>query len=168
MSLKFLCDAMLGKTARWLRMLGFDTFYSSSSDILDNDLLEIAMKESRVLLTTDKNLSLRAEKKNIPHFFLKEKTVPEEIVVLSQKFGFHPELTPPPRGNSRCPTCNGSLKEVTKNQIRDKVPAKTFTRFKEFWECQTPSCKKIYWKGNHWKNISRELARILLRLKKNT
>lgn len=159
---------MLGKTARWLRMLGFDTFYSNAPDISDDDLLEIAIEESRVLLTTDKNLDLRAEKKNIPHFYLKEKTVPEEIVVLSQKFGFHPEVIPPPRGNSRCPTCNGSLKVVPKDHIRERVPAKTFTSFSEFWECQTPSCKKIYWKGNHWENISRELARIVLHLKENT
>ena len=47
----FACDVMLGRTARWLRMLGFDTFYDNRAG--DDDLKELCISENRVLLTKD-------------------------------------------------------------------------------------------------------------------
>jgi uncharacterized protein with PIN domain len=45
---------MLGRLARWLRVLGFDTFYDAA--IADPDLVAIAAREQRVLLTRDRHL----------------------------------------------------------------------------------------------------------------
>ena len=49
---------MLGKLAKWLKILGFDTLFFSR--IGDDELLSIAQKENRVLLTRDTGLLERA------------------------------------------------------------------------------------------------------------
>lgn len=49
--MKFICDDMLGKLARWLKILGFDTYYEK--DLPDNKLLKIALVEDRIILTRD-------------------------------------------------------------------------------------------------------------------
>lgn len=55
--IKFVADVMVGKLARWLRMLGFDTAYSNKFE--DDELLRIAQSEARILLTRDVPLAAR-------------------------------------------------------------------------------------------------------------
>ena len=52
----FLADAMLGKIARKLRIFGFDTVYDSNLD--DENILNSSNYIGRILLTSDKELSL--------------------------------------------------------------------------------------------------------------
>ncbi|MCX7991413.1 MAG: Mut7-C RNAse domain-containing protein, partial [Proteobacteria bacterium] len=54
MSIKFIADVMLGKLAKWLRILGIDTLYSSSFD--DKEIIFLAVNESRIVLTRDNRL----------------------------------------------------------------------------------------------------------------
>ena len=58
--MKVLCDQMLGSLATWLRFLGIDTFYVKEQ-LSDDDLLQIARKEKRILITKDKELTLRGD-----------------------------------------------------------------------------------------------------------
>ena len=60
----FLVDAMLGNLAKKLRLMGFDSFYSSS--IEDEDLLNKAKTEKRIIITKDEQLSQNAKKMDIP------------------------------------------------------------------------------------------------------
>ena len=53
-------DGMLGKLARWLRMLGVPALYRSSWD--DEELLRVLAEPSSLLLTRDKDLARRAAK----------------------------------------------------------------------------------------------------------
>ncbi|MDX6381183.1 MAG: uncharacterized protein QOI57_2207, partial [Rubrobacteraceae bacterium] len=53
--MKFLCDAMLGGLAKWLRAAGYDTYYArDGTDISDGSLVRMALEEGRVLLTSDR------------------------------------------------------------------------------------------------------------------
>src|SRR5207249_3943916 len=54
---KFLCDHMLGTLAKWLRFLGNDVAYPGPVD--DNELIALAGREDRTLLTRDRELSER-------------------------------------------------------------------------------------------------------------
>src|SRR5215207_8725140 len=50
----FLADAMLGRLARWLRVMGFDTAYDPA--LTDPALVALARRDGRVLLTRDRRL----------------------------------------------------------------------------------------------------------------
>ena len=74
--MKFLADGMLGKLARWLRMLGHDVIYLVEFD--DSELLELAKKEERVLLTKDLDLYKRAIGRGLDSYYVEGKTEPEK------------------------------------------------------------------------------------------
>ena len=76
--MKFLCDQMLGTLAKWLRIYGFDTFFASSQ-IKDEDLVEIAKNENRTLITRDKELIYSAKRQNIKTIELKTTDLDEQI-----------------------------------------------------------------------------------------
>src|SRR5213592_1622854 len=55
--MKFIADVMVGKLARWLRVLGFDVVYSNKYD--DDEIIRIAEAENRIILTRDTGLFAR-------------------------------------------------------------------------------------------------------------
>lgn len=137
--MKFLADVMVANLARWLRIFGFDTA-CAKNDQKDRELVEIAHKEGRVLLTRDKKL---ANKPN--SLLLKSTTVGEQLKEIQK--GFNLQITFPAK--TRCALCNGELNEVPCEKVADKVPEKT--KSDKFWLCK--SCGKVYWRGAHWKKI---------------
>lgn len=48
---------MLGTLAKWLRIMGYDAAYAEKGN--DNEIIELAEREDRVLLTRDRELSSR-------------------------------------------------------------------------------------------------------------
>ena len=148
--LKFVADGMLGKLTRWLRMLGHDVKYSNNID--DNQLLEIAKSESRVLLTRDLELYQQAATKGVTAFYLEGKTEAEKLAQVAQRFNLKLEID---MTRSRCPKCNAKIKLVSKEEVAGKVEKNTFNYYNEFWEC--PKCGKIYWQGSHWRGIKKTL-----------
>ena len=55
--IKFIADVMVGKLARWLRVLGFDVAYSNKYD--DDEILRIGAEDNRIILTRDNPLAAR-------------------------------------------------------------------------------------------------------------
>ncbi len=53
--MKFIADVMVGKLARWLRVLGLDVSYSNNYE--DDEIIDIAESEDRVILTRDTGLA---------------------------------------------------------------------------------------------------------------
>jgi len=149
--MRFIADAMLGRLARWLRLLGFDTLYFA--DISDSRLLRIAMEQERIILTRDTHL---IERKGIKEYLLlKEndtfKQLHEVIDTLKIK-----EFNP----LSRCVHCNGLLtKIVNKNEIKESIPEFVFLNFNLFLKC--PDCGKVYWEGTHPEKFREKLSEIL-------
>ncbi len=141
---------MLGKLTRWLRMLGHNTKYSNKLD--DAQLIEIAKKERRILLTRDLELYQQATAKGVDALYLDEKTEAERLAHLARRFKIELDIN---METSRCPKCNTRVKPIFKEKIADKVEKSTFSNYTEFWEC--PKCGKIYWQGAHWKRIRKTL-----------
>ena len=144
--MKFIADGMLGKLTRWLRMLGQDVKYSNQSE--DAELIAMAKKEHRILLTRDLELYQHAAAKGIDAFYVEGRTEAEKIAELAERFDF--SLTIDLR-RSRCPRCNTKIRLTPKEKVADKVEKNTFTYYDEFWKC--PKCGHIYWQGAHWKGI---------------
>jgi uncharacterized protein with PIN domain len=149
--LKFVADGMLGKLTRWLRMLGQDVKYSNNLD--DPQLLIIAKKERRILLTRDFELYQRAIARGVDAFCLEGPTGEEKLAELAKRYDIRLEID---MASSRCPKCNSTVKHASREEAEDKVERSTFTHYKEFWKC--PNCGQIYWQGAHWTRIRKTLS----------
>jgi len=148
--MRFIVDGMLGSLTRWLRILGHDVKYSTK--FVDNELLEIAGNEDRILLTRDVELLQRAKTHQIRAFCVEEKDEAERLAHLAQKCSIKLDVD---ASVSRCPICGSPLHQVDKECICDKVPSGTMKRVSKFWGCD--GCGKIYWQGTHWKQINETL-----------
>ena len=148
---RFFADVMLGRLAKWLRLLGFDTLYFN--DITDNRLLRIAKDQGRIILTRDTRL-IRI--KGIKDYLLinANDTFSQLLEVIDTLKLTHFNLL------SRCVKCNGMLTRILdKNEIKDSVPEFVFLQFTFFLRCS--DCGKVYWEGTHPKKFREKLAEVL-------
>lgn len=147
--MRFLADQMLGSLARWLRFFGFDTAYP---DVLsDSDLVALAKKEDRILLTRDRDL---AQKKDIKVLYVESTELESQLVQVIQHFNLDIE-----RPFTRCALCNSELIKVEKKLVEGMVPEKVFERQNEFLQC--PECDKYYWQGTHFTGIKNRLETLV-------
>lgn len=142
--MRFLCDAMLGRLAHWLRLLGYDAAYSDAGD---HELARQARAEDRILLTQDAQL---AHRRGIRALLITSDAHNDQLRQVVQTFGLTQS-----RVFSRCPTCNTPLRGIPRPAVRDRVPPYVFQHHTTFHEC--PGCGKIYWRGSHWQRIRDQL-----------
>ena len=145
---------MLGKLAKKLRLLGFDTYYSSS--ITDDKIIIMTKNEKRILLTKDRLLAQLSQKNEIKTVTISNGNELDQFRLIKEKVsldGFAIEGK-----NSRCTNCNGELLRAKNKKIIGKVPDGVIRNFKEFWECE--ECKKIYWEGTHIKNLQKFVSEL--------
>ncbi len=157
--MKFLADGMLGKLARWLRMLGQDVTYST--ELNDSELLELAKKENIVLITKDLELYQRAIARGIDASYIESKKESDQLAELSQRYNLVLTIE---MEKSRCPLCNTKLKAAPKEQLSSELKKNTLTYYEKFWKC--PNCGQAYWQGAHWKQINNTLNEAQVKLKK--
>ena len=141
---------MLGKLARLLRALGFDTFYQK--DIQDHQLLRKALEEERVVVTRDRKL---VQVKTVPKYVLIWSDRPlAQLEELLQKLSVTLD-----RENvfSRCLECSTILKRVEKEKVKEKVYPYVYQTQENFWHC--PTCDKIYWAGTHIQRMQEKLKK---------
>ncbi|MGI6296073.1 MAG: Mut7-C RNAse domain-containing protein [Armatimonadota bacterium] len=142
---RFIADCMLGKLAKWLRMLGYDTAYINDAD--DDELVRIAVREDRVLLTRDRRLcERRMVRKRC--LFVDWGTTTQQIrqVLTALKLHINRDAI-----FTRCAVCNGEIVPVDKQSIADRVPPYVHKTQTEFGYCK--HCDKIYWRGTHVKHV---------------
>ena len=146
---KFIVDVHLGKLARWLRLLGFDTVYQNF--FTNIELVRIAKEERRVLLS--RNLAFK-KLDNVLPFIIESEDPRQQLKQVTTHFQLKNKLRP----FSRCIICNGNLEIVSKEQIKDQLEENTAAFFNEFWQCE--NCKRIYWKGSHYDRMVSLLERL--------
>jgi len=135
---------MLGSLNRWLRICGFDTKYVQN--VPDEELLELAKNEVRVLLTRDVTLFRKTLRAGLTAFLVEGEGNAGKLASVAVRFGLSLSVE-----MSRCAECGGSLLSASKEDVRDLVPSDTYSAYDEFWVCA--SCGKAYWRGSHWGNI---------------
>ena len=150
---KFIVDGMLGGVARKLRLLGFDVIFLGGAD--DSELLKLALEDARILITRDRELYTKAKKRGIYTVYAAGDEM-ETIVAVLRELGVKSISIEPER--ARCTYCNTPIARVRREDVKDLVPPKVYDRFTEFYLCKT--CKRVYWKGNQWKNIKLIEARL--------
>ena len=147
----FAVDCMLGKLARWLRLLGFDTLYFRY--IQDAALLQLSQKEGRILLTRDRDLTKRAGQER-SLFILSEKWRDQLEQVLAAF-----DLKERVRVFSRCLECNHPLKSLSKTEARNLAPPHVLETVQRFSLC--PACSRVYWRGSHQQRMQSMIEQIL-------
>ena len=152
--MKVLCDQMLGTLAKWLRILGFDTYFAKQ-ETTDDELIEIAKKEKRILITRDKELVFRAKRENIKIIELKSKILDEQLKI-SLKI-----LKPSEKDClTRCLICNNILENIDKKEVKNKVPNVVFdNNNNNFLFCNY--CNKVYWQGTHVDNMLKKINQLI-------
>lgn len=150
---------MLGKLARWLRMMGHDTKYSTT--LLDAELLAIAKQEKRVLLTRDLALYKQATAKGLEAFCVEGTTEAHRLAEISARFDVALAID---LEQSRCPKCNTKLAMAPKEEIAEKIEKNTLIHYSEFWRCL--NCGAVYWQGAHWIKIRATLEEAKIKAKK--
>ncbi len=153
MSLNFFCDVMLGKLAGHLRMLGFDTKYSSS--LSESMVIKSTSMEKRVLLT--RRTKFLTSKISIPFLFITSNHPETQFREVTDYYKISLENVTP---FSICLVCNTSLQDIERTLVEGKVPDYVFNTVKRFAKC--PTCNKIFWKGTHFYNMVKRIDEALM------
>lgn len=138
--LKFVCDVHLGKLAKKLRMLGFDTLYKN--DYSDSTIISIASNENRCVLTRDRGI---LKNKAVDHgYWVRTKNPFEQVREVISRFDLVSCIQP----FILCMECNGTIVKVDKREIIEHLQPQTLLYYEDFYKCAL--CNRIYWKGSHY------------------
>ncbi len=147
----FAADRMLGRLAKWLRALGFDTLYCAR---LDKEDVRRRLAEGRVILTRDTRLIKRLPQEQA--VFIEHDRLEDQLRQLrsSGHIRFNPRAS-----FLRCMRCNEPLERMDREQAREKTPDFVGATQPEFYSC--PACGRIYWPGTHHGRMAEFLRRAL-------
>ncbi len=149
---RFFADSMLGKLAKWLRILGCDTAFDP--DISDGEIAERARREGRVILTRD-TLLIRRKNVRENHFFVRGDGYRDQLRQVVSRFA----IDPASGLFTRCVRCNEPLEKIGRQTAAGKVPPYVFETQDAFHTCAR--CGRIYWKATHREEMVRHLERML-------
>ena len=154
--MKFIADRMLGKLAKGLRMLGYDTIYYRGEDA--HQMIQWARQEGRVILTRNSKLIPKRPEDRIirvtgdnPLLQLKELIQKGHISLDAETL------------LSRCLLCNVLIHEIPRGEAEGKVPDFIFYHHNSFYKC--PQCMRIYWQGSHQKNMQKRVEELRISTK---
>lgn len=145
--IKFIADVMVGKLARWLRILGFDVLYSNA--FRDGEIVRIAEEENRVILTRDTRLAAR-RRLRAQCVLIESGEHREQVRQVLRTFDLKDFNV-----FSRCLECNAPLHPLDKESVFERVPPYVYLTHQRFATC--PSCNRIYWHGTHTDDMLKQL-----------
>jgi uncharacterized protein with PIN domain len=136
---------MLGRLAKWMRLLGLDTMYYRNTN--GKTIIHHSRKEGRRILTRSKIL---ADKYN-DVILIKSEHIMDQLKQITNLVDIESPF-------SRCPVCNTETKDVKKENIKEDVPPYVFEIHNDFKRC--PECGRVFWKGTHYKEIEKVINEI--------
>ena len=150
---RFVVDVNVGRLAKWLRVMGYDTLFPQDAD--DNDLVHIALREGRVLITRDAGISgRRAARQGLMRVVhIVDDDLRGQLRQLVQDLRLDLQ-----GGFSRCVRCNESLLLMEREDVAGRVPTYVFQNHQDFMEC--PLCCRLYWRGTHWSGMIAQLDQV--------
>ncbi len=145
-NIKFAADKMLGRLARWLRIIGQDVTYGDH--LTGYGLIRSARKEGRLILTRDRTIA----RKNPPEYLLiPSDQFRDQLKQVIEAFG----LDPLKNAFTRCVECNTRFEAMPKETVQERVPPYVFSTQERFSFC--PKCQRIYWPATHLEKMVHEL-----------
>jgi uncharacterized protein with PIN domain len=148
---RFVADRMIGRLARTLRLLGYDTLYQP--ELKPAEIMELARRDDRIILTRgDTHLRFRDA---TSVFSIRSEYPPEQLREVVAEFS----LDPKSGLWTRCTVCNGTISPAAKEAVKDQVKPKVYELYSEFYRCE--ECGHVYWRGSHVERILKNLAVVL-------
>ena len=141
-------DSMLGKLARWLRLMGFSVEYATS-DLSDRDIIQYCKDNDLLLITRDKELAVRYKKS----LYMESDNHVDQLRSFTSIFKPDPKLY-----FSRCPLCNGQVNRIRTPDYVGHLPEGVRIRQNVVYVCG--ECGKVYWEGSHFQAILKKLNQI--------
>lgn len=147
----FAADKTLGRLAKWLRLLGFDTLFESER--ADEKFID-TLEKDRILLTRAQRIRQKyADRKLI---FVESDHFQQQLNQVFQELGIKAEQTRP---FSRCLQCNVPIVSVEKSALWGRVPDYIFETHDHFNQC--PNCDRIFWPGSHTRRSLGKIRHLL-------
>lgn len=142
---------MLGRLARWLRVLGYDTSYDV--ELPDPVLVRLADAEDRIVLTRDRHL-LRELRPARAHEVRQDDPLLQLRDVVTAL-----DLPRPPELFTRCMLCNAPLRVLPAADALPLLPEGVRELPGPVRRC--PACGRLYWDGSHVRRMRAALERVL-------
>ncbi len=154
METSFIVDANAGKLARWLRMMGYDTLFFR--DIDDGLLVDMALREGRVVVTRDTQIARRraAASGGLKVIVTRFDDPREQLLQVMRELDLDWRDTE----FTRCLECNRPLAPRSREEVKDLVPPHVYRTQARYVQC--PSCSRVYWRGTHWQRMKQALGEI--------
>lgn len=152
---KFILDVHLGKLCKYLRILGFDTYYRN--DLEDSEIVSISVNENRIILTRD--IGILKNGKVTHGYWVRSQNSRQQLWEVIHRFDLENILQP----FYRCISCNGLIHPVEKEKIEYLLRENTKRFFTDFYQCN--DCGKVYWEGTHYENMQEFVNNIISRKK---
>lgn len=144
---RFAVERTLGRLARLLRMLGFDTI--SECELPRRDFAA-RLDPGRVFLARSRGG--RGEPPIRRRLRIRSDRPADQVVEVLRALGIRPEAIRPFR---LCLLCNEPIARVERREVAGLVPDYTWETNETFTRC--PRCRRVYWRGSH---TERALAEI--------
>ncbi|MCL6493471.1 MAG: Mut7-C ubiquitin/RNAse domain-containing protein [Ignavibacterium sp.] len=152
---KFICDVHLGKLARNLRMFGIDVYYKNFMN--DEEIVKISLAEKRTILTRDTGLLKRSD---VTHgYFIRNDDPEKQTAEIISRFSLMKLVKP----FTLCLDCGSKLVKINKKDILHLIPENVKQEQNKFFYCV--NCKKIFWAGSHFNNMSLFIKEMMKHLK---
>ncbi len=148
---KFIVDANVGKLAKWLRMMGFDTLFFDELD--DGKMVKMALAQDRIIITKDTEFMKRRAitTGRVKAILVSGDNSESQMYTVINELGLSDKTRP----FTRCLECNADLKELDKSEAEGLVPERVYEIQDQYMIC--PSCRRVYWRGTHWKAMTDKL-----------
>lgn len=140
----FLVDYTLGKLAKWLRIMGYDTVLCECDR--NRAFLEEGARERRIVLTRKKSLSKREYRGRL--MIVEADKIEGQLEEVIRRLDLSPD---PDLFFTRCLSCNAVLEPVERSVVEGRVPPYVYNTQRDFSIC--PNCGGLFWPGTHKENM---------------
>jgi uncharacterized protein with PIN domain len=150
---RFIVDINVGKLARWLRLMGYDTLLFNEID--DGQMVKMALADNRIILTRDTQFLKRKAitSGRVKSLLIAGEKPEQQLKQVITRFSLDYEYAP----FSLCLECNARLIDREKEELKDIIPPYVYKTQQYFKEC--PECHRIYWQGTHWAAMNKILGK---------
>jgi uncharacterized protein with PIN domain len=152
--IRFIVDHNVGKLARWLRMMGYDSLFFDGDD--DGQMVKQALADDRVIVTRDTEVMKRGviSRGRLRAVLIESEEPERQMQQLMTLFNLKEQSRP----FTLCLECNQTLAARSRKEVAGRVPPYVYRTQTQYMEC--PDCHRIYWRGTHWQAMVRKLEKL--------